>query len=128
VVTPVKDIQKKDGPIGNFFNDLWFIDGAKYSQTVLCESKAKALASGQGEMTQAEIEGKCMALEKGFGFFYQRHDPLGHVICGVYTEAPPSTGHQKKWNDKMIGGVYLPLSGSGYAKSMQAPKAGMSKI
>ena len=78
----------------------WFIDGASYSQSVLCDK-------GGCGMTQAAIEDACLAKDKGSGVFYQRHDPLGHVICGVYNNAPPSTGHQQKQNGK-LGAVCLP--------------------
>ena len=60
-----------------------FINGAQYSQTVLCNT-------GGCGMSWASIETQCVAKDKGYGVFYQKHSN-GHVICGVYKTHTPST-------------------------------------
>ena len=66
-----------------------WIDGAQYSQTVLCNT-------GGCGMSWASIEAECVAKDKGNGVFYQKH-PNGHVICGVYTSRTPSTKASARW-------------------------------
>ena len=41
-------------------------------------------------MSWDSIETQCVAKDKGYGVFYQKH-PNGHVICGVYKTHTPST-------------------------------------
>ena len=60
-----------------------FINGAQYSQTVLCNT-------GGCGMSWDSIETQCVAKDKGYGVFYQKH-PNGHVICGVYKTHTPNT-------------------------------------
>jgi len=41
-------------------------------------------------MSWDSIETQCVAKDKGYGVFYQKH-PNGHVICGVYKTHTPNT-------------------------------------